>query len=99
MTQQQALGFSINVDNSALVVNTVQNQLQSNVSMLAKPEVAEVKMGIGIKIDNMLGLSGVKSFPEYTSIVIEKSKQGACLIKNVVQQFYCSLSRKYLIDC
>lgn len=66
VTQQQALGFSINVDNSALVVNAVQNQLQSNVSMLAKPEVAEVKMGVGIKIDNMIGLSGVKSFPEYT---------------------------------
>lgn len=32
------------------------------------------------QLETVLGLSGVSSFPEYTDLVIEKAKQGACLI-------------------
>lgn len=32
------------------------------------------------QLETVLGLSGVSSFPEYTDLVIEKAKQGTCLI-------------------
>lgn len=81
LQQQQAMNLGIQVDNSALVLTSVQNQLQGNICMLGKPEVVEIRMMLGIKIDNMLGVAGVDSFSEYVAKVTEKAKEGACLIK------------------